>query len=49
MHDELVIDSPADEAEAVKRLLVECMESAAELRVPLIADAKSGKDWYSVE
>lgn len=49
VHDELVLDVPKDEVEAVKKLLVECMESAAKLNVPLIADAKVGADWYSVE
>ena len=46
---ELVIDTPLDEAEAVKKLLVENMESAAALKVPLVAEAKSGYDWYSVK
>jgi DNA polymerase-1 len=49
VHDELVIDTPLDEAEAVKKLLVENMESAAALKVPLVAEAKSGYDWYSVK
>jgi len=49
VHDELVIDAPEAEAEAVKKLLVKCMENAVKLQVPLIAEAKSGKDWYSVE
>lgn len=49
VHDELVIDAPAEEVDAVKKLLVEQMENAVKLLVPLIAEAKSGKDWYSVE
>lgn len=49
VHDELVIDTPESEVKEVAALLVECMENAAELRVPLVAEAKVGSDWYSVE
>ena len=49
VHDELVIDTPVEEVEAVSALLVENMQNVVELRVPLIAEAKSGTDWYSVE
>ena len=49
VHDELVIDTPEEEVEAVSALLVESMQNAAKLRVPLVAEAKSGTDWYSVE
>ena len=49
VHDELVIDTPAEEVKAVSALLVESMQNAAKLRVPLVAEAKSGTDWYSVE
>ena len=49
VHDELVIDCPASEVKEVKQLLVNCMEGAVSLNVPLIADAKEGNDWYSVE
>ena len=49
VHDELVLDCPNEEVDEVKKLLKECMENVVELNVPLIADAKSGSDWYSVE
>ncbi len=49
VHDELVIDCPTEEVAEVKKLLVENMESAVELRIPLIAEAKTGKNWYTVE
>lgn len=49
VHDELLIDTPKDEVEEVKNLLVRAMESAVELNVPLIADAKVGENWYTVE
>ena len=49
VHDELVLDCPKEEAEEVRKLLKECMENVVRLNVPLIAEAKSGADWYSVE
>lgn len=49
VHDELVIDCPENEVDEVKKLLVDSMESAIVLNVPLIAEAKEGYDWYSVE
>lgn len=49
VHDELVIDCPIKEMDAVKKLLQNEMEKAVTLKVPLIADAKSGSDWYSVD
>lgn len=49
VHDELVIDCPNSEVDSVKALLVKNMEEAVSLKVPLIADAKDGYDWYSVE
>ncbi|MFI3229412.1 MAG: DNA polymerase [Bacillota bacterium] len=49
VHDELVLDTPKEEVESVKALLTKCMESAAELSVPLVAEAKAGHDWYTME
>ena len=49
VHDEFVIDCPIEEAEKVKQLLVDNMQEAVKLNVPLVADAKEGNDWYSVE
>ncbi len=49
VHDELVIDCPTEEVELVKQLLVENMQNAVKLNVPLIAEAKQGNDWFSVE
>ena len=46
VHDELIVEAPEDEAERVRVLLCEEMEGAAALRVPLTADAKTGRTWY---
>lgn len=45
IHDELIIDSAADEAEEVKKVLSYEMEHAVKLSVPLIAEATSAKNW----
>lgn len=45
VHDELVLEAPADELEQVKVLVKSCMESAVALRVPLSADVKYAKNW----
>lgn len=49
VHDELLIDAPAEEAESIKSLLIREMENAVKLDVPLIADAKIGADWFTME
>lgn len=45
VHDELVVEAVNEEKEAVEALLKECMESAATLKVPLVADVHDGTDW----
>jgi len=45
IHDELVVEAPVEEAPAVRDLLVEVMESAMSLDVPIVADASMGKNW----
>ena len=47
VHDELVVECPYEEADAVSKLLQETMESVAALNVPLVAEVSSGKDWES--
>ena len=46
VHDELVLEVPEAELEAVRTLVVGRMERAMELDVPLVADAGSGRTWY---
>ncbi|MEG2455808.1 MAG: DNA polymerase, partial [Oscillospiraceae bacterium] len=45
VHDELIVECPEGEAEAVKTLLAEEMEGVAAFSVPLTAEANSGKTW----
>ncbi len=48
VHDEVVLDCPRDEAEAVKRLVTEVMENAMKLSVPLRVNASSGANWMEL-
>lgn len=45
VHDELLLETPEEEADQVEKLLILSMQNAAKLRVPLIADAKRGRNW----
>lgn len=45
IHDELIIDAAKDEEEEVKKILSYEMEHAAELSVPLVAEATSATNW----
>jgi DNA polymerase-1 len=49
VHDELVIDTAADEVNAVKALLKECMENAYPMDVPLEAQVSVGKNWLDAK
>ena len=46
VHDEMMIETPEDEIEDVKRIMKKCMESAIELKVPLIVDISEATNWY---
>ena len=45
VHDELIAECPAAEAERVMAVLTEEMSAAASLSVPLVADAGVGESW----
>ena len=48
VHDELLFEAPPDEVPAVEALAREIMADALPLRVPVVVDVKSGKDWAEV-
>jgi DNA polymerase-1 len=45
VHDELVLEAPADEADEIKKLVKKEMERVYNLDVPLIVEVGSGKNW----
>jgi len=47
IHDELVVEAPAGEADAAAKLLRETMEAADELKVPLRVEVGVGSDWFA--
>ncbi|NLK71781.1 MAG: DNA polymerase I [Clostridiales bacterium] len=49
IHDELIIEVHKDEIETVKKLLVEKMENAVQLKVPLKVDFHIGENWYELK
>ncbi|MBE7015368.1 MAG: DNA polymerase I [Ruminococcaceae bacterium] len=49
VHDELIIESPREEVEAVSKILSEEMEKAVTLSVPLVVDMSEGESWYDAK
>ena len=49
VHDELIVECPAEEREQTERILTEEMEHAAVLSVPLTVDAHWGKNWLEAK
>lgn len=49
IHDELLIEAPREEAAEVEMLLKTEMMQAAELRVPLEVEVKTGASWYETK
>jgi DNA polymerase-1 len=45
VHDELVLECPADELDAVKDIVKVEMESVRQLKVPLVAGVGVGLNW----
>lgn len=46
VHDELIVEAPENVSEKALQILKEEMQSAVQLDVPLLVDAKSGKSWF---
>ena len=46
VHDEMMIEAPLNEAEKVKEIIKNEMESAIQLKIPLIAEVSEAENWY---
>ncbi len=49
VHDDLLLESPLEEAEQARTLLREIMSGAMQLSVPLKVDVKVGRNWGDME
>jgi len=49
IHDELLLESPADEVPAIERLVAEEMQAALALEVPVEVSVQSGATWAECE
>ena len=49
VHDELIVECPQEIASEVADLISREMQSVAQLKVPLTAEAKYGKSWYEAK
>ena len=49
VHDELIVECPEEIAPQVAELVSREMQSVAQLKVPLMAEAKYGKSWYEAK
>jgi DNA polymerase-1 len=49
VHDELVLEVPEDELEAIRPLVVDTMSEAFPLAVPLKVDASIGRNWLELK
>jgi DNA polymerase-1 len=49
VHDELLFEVPASETAEVEELVRTEMEGVVKLKVPLIADLKSGPNWRDMK
>jgi DNA polymerase-1 len=49
VHDDLLLESPLEEAEQARTLLREIMSAAMRLSVPLKVEVKVGRNWGDME
>ena len=48
-HDELIILAHESEADEAEKILRQCMESAVNMKVPMVAEANRGKSWFEAK
>ncbi len=46
VHDELVFEVPKNELDSLKSMVINKMENALSLSVPIIVDCGHGKSWF---
>ena len=46
VHDEMMIEAPIEEKEEIKTIIKDCMQTATELKVPLIVEISEANNWY---
>ena len=46
IHDELLFEVPDDELGEVKKMVIEEMESAMTLDIPIVVDSGVGESWF---
>jgi DNA polymerase-1 len=49
IHDELLIEAHKDEVTEVSKIMLEEMQNAAELSIPLEVEVKEGKNWFEAK
>jgi len=49
IHDELLIEAHKEEIDEVSKIMLEEMQNAAELLVPLLVEVKEGKNWFEAK
>jgi DNA polymerase-1 len=49
VHDELIVDALAEEADLVQKILVEQMENVLDLSVRLTVSVGKGKSWFEAK
>jgi DNA polymerase-1 len=49
VHDELLFEAPVSEQQALGDIVCEIMEGAWQLRVPLVAEVKAGRNWGEMQ
>jgi DNA polymerase-1 len=49
VHDELIVEAPVQEADAIRQTLKKCMEQVIKLKIPLKCDIRVGYSWYDTK